>query len=54
MTIIGENGSVKIGGQYMNEVEICNIKNYEMPELKPSNPANDYGLIRVLPQITTM
>lgn len=43
MTIIGENGSVKIGGQYMNEVEICNIKDYEMPELKPSNPANDYG-----------
>ena len=43
MTIIGENGSVKIGGQYMNEVEICNIKDYEMPKLKASNPANDYG-----------
>ena len=43
MTIIGQNGSVKIGGQYMNEVEICNIKDYEMPILKESNPANDYG-----------
>lgn len=43
MTIIGENGSVKIGGQYMNEVEVCNIKDYEMPTLKASNPANDYG-----------
>lgn len=43
ITIIGANGSVKIGGQYMNEVEVCNIKDYEMPELKPSNPANDYG-----------
>jgi predicted dehydrogenase len=43
MTIIGENGSVKIGGQYMNDVEICNIKDYEMPVLAPSNPANDYG-----------
>lgn len=43
ITIIGENGSVKIGGQYMNEVEVCNIKDYEMPELKESNPANDYG-----------
>ena len=43
MTIVGQNGSVKIGGQYMNEVEVCNIKDYEMPELKPSNPANDYG-----------
>ena len=43
ITIIGENGSVKIGGQYMNEVEVCNIRNYEMPELEASNPANDYG-----------
>lgn len=43
MTIIGSNGSVKVGGQYMNEVEYCNIQNYEMPELAPSSPANDYG-----------
>ncbi|MEJ6757086.1 MAG: Gfo/Idh/MocA family oxidoreductase [Crocinitomicaceae bacterium] len=43
LTIIGEKGSVKIGGQYMNEVEVCNIEGYEMPELKESNPANDYG-----------
>lgn len=43
MTIIGTKGSVKIGGQYMNEVEQCNVADYEMPELAPSNPANDYG-----------
>jgi UDP-N-acetyl-2-amino-2-deoxyglucuronate dehydrogenase len=43
ITIIGSKGSVKIGGQYMNEVEICNIKGYEMPELAPTNPGNDYG-----------
>ena len=43
LTIIGEKGSVKIGGQYMNEVEVCNIKDYEMPQLKPTNPGNDYG-----------
>lgn len=43
MTIIAENGSVKIGGQYMDKVEVCNIKNYEMPELAPTNPGNDYG-----------
>ena len=43
MTIIGKNGSVKIGGQYMNEVEVCTISNYTMPVLKESNPANDYG-----------
>jgi UDP-N-acetyl-2-amino-2-deoxyglucuronate dehydrogenase len=43
MTIIGENGSVKIGGQYMNEVEYCHIKDYSMPELAATNPGNDYG-----------
>jgi len=43
MVIIAEHGSVKIGGQYMNEVEYCHIKNYEMPVLPPTNPGNDYG-----------
>ena len=43
MLIIAENGSVKIGGQYMNEVEYCHIKDYDMPELAPTNPGNDYG-----------
>ena len=27
----------------MNEVEYCHIKDYEMPELPPTNPGNDYG-----------
>jgi len=43
MTIIAENGSVKIGGQYMDKVEICNVKDYQMPQLAPTNPGNDYG-----------
>jgi predicted dehydrogenase len=43
LTIVGANGSIKVGGQYMDQVEVCNIKNYSMPELKPTNPANDYG-----------
>ncbi len=43
ITIIAENGSLKVGGQYMNEVEYCHIKDYEMPELAPTNPGNDYG-----------
>ncbi|MBL7986412.1 MAG: Gfo/Idh/MocA family oxidoreductase [Flavobacteriales bacterium] len=43
MTIIGSKGSVKIGGQYMDQVEVCHIKDYVMPELAPTNPANDYG-----------
>jgi UDP-N-acetyl-2-amino-2-deoxyglucuronate dehydrogenase len=43
ITIVAENGSVKVGGQYMNEVEYCHIKDYEMPVLAESNPPNDYG-----------
>lgn len=43
MTIIGSKGSVKVGGQYMNEVEYCHVEDYEMPELPEASPANDYG-----------
>lgn len=43
ITVIGSKGSIKVGGQYMNEVEYCHIQDYEMPELPPANPANDYG-----------
>ncbi|HRP60115.1 MAG TPA: hypothetical protein PK833_07485 [Vicingus sp.] len=27
----------------MNEVEVCNIDDYEMPKLAAANPPNDYG-----------
>ncbi|RYY19175.1 MAG: Gfo/Idh/MocA family oxidoreductase [Chitinophagaceae bacterium] len=43
MTIIAENGSIKVGGQYMDKVEHCHIRNYTMPDLAPTNPGNDYG-----------
>ena len=43
ITIIAEKGSVKVGGQYMERIEYCNIENYEIPELMQSNNANDYG-----------
>lgn len=43
ITIIGSKGTVKVAGQYMNEVAYCNIKDYEMPVLEESNPPNDYG-----------
>lgn len=43
LTIIGEKGTIKVGGQYMEKVEYCCIENYEMPTLPPANPPNDYG-----------
>ncbi|HAQ19834.1 MAG TPA: oxidoreductase [Prolixibacteraceae bacterium] len=46
MTIIGEKGTIKVAGQYMNEVTYCNIKNYQMPKLEASAPPNDYGLYK--------
>lgn len=43
ITVIGSQGSIKVGGQYMNEIVYCHIKDYEKPELPASNPPNDYG-----------
>lgn len=46
ISIVGAEGSVRVGGQYMNEIEYCHIKDYEMPILAPSLPANDYGFYK--------
>lgn len=43
MRIIGEHGTVCLGGQYMNEVTYCHIRNYTMPELAPTAAPNHYG-----------
>lgn len=43
MTIIAEKGTVKIGGQYMNEVEYCHIEDYTFSALPKANSPNDYG-----------
>tara|TARA_B110000483_G_C18201116_1_gene545265 strand:+ start:2527 stop:3549 length:1023 start_codon:yes stop_codon:yes gene_type:complete len=43
IAVIGEKGSVKVSGQYMDKVTHCVVKDYEMPELPPANPPNDYG-----------
>ncbi len=39
VTILAENGSLKISGQYMDVVEYCYIKNYEVPPLPSANAA---------------
>lgn len=43
ITIFGEKGTVKIGGQYLNELEYQNIEDYEIKKLPKGNPANNYG-----------
>lgn len=44
LTIIGEKGTVKVGGQYMEKLEYCHIQNYTNPNLQPSQGQHDYGL----------
>ena len=43
LTVVAEHGSLKIGGQYMDRVEYCHLRDYTLPELPPTNPANNYG-----------
>ncbi|MGD1848899.1 MAG: Gfo/Idh/MocA family protein [Salibacteraceae bacterium] len=43
ITIIGSKGSVKVSGQYMDSVEYVEVGDYDMPQLPPPNPPNDYG-----------
>jgi predicted dehydrogenase len=43
LTIFGEKGTVKIGGQYLNELEYQSIEGYEINDLPPGNPPNNYG-----------
>jgi UDP-N-acetyl-2-amino-2-deoxyglucuronate dehydrogenase len=43
LTIFARYGTVKIGGQYLNELEYQNIKDYKIEDLPKGNPANNYG-----------
>ena len=43
ITVFGEHGTVKIGGQYLNVLEYQSIEGHEIKGLPESRPANDYG-----------
>lgn len=43
LTIFGSKGTVKIGGQYLNELEYQNIQDFEIKDLPTGNTANNYG-----------
>jgi UDP-N-acetyl-2-amino-2-deoxyglucuronate dehydrogenase len=43
LTIFAEKGTVKIGGQYLNELEYQNIEGFEFKDLPEGNGANNYG-----------
>jgi len=43
LTLFGEKGTVKIGGQYLNELEYFSVKGASRPSLAEGRPANQYG-----------
>ena len=43
ITVIGDRGTVKIGGQYMDELLYCDIENYKAPKFENKIFCNDYG-----------
>ena len=43
MTLVGTEGNIKIGGEYLNVLEHWNVHNMEKPVLDKGAPANDYG-----------
>jgi len=43
LTIFAEKGTVKIGGQYLNELEYQKIEGFEFKDLPQGNTANNYG-----------
>ena len=43
LVVFGEKGTVKIGGQYLNELEYQSFDNYEIKNLPAGNKPNNYG-----------
>lgn len=43
ITIFGEKGTVKVGGQYLNVLEYQSIEGHEIAHLAECRPANEYG-----------
>jgi UDP-N-acetyl-2-amino-2-deoxyglucuronate dehydrogenase len=43
LTIFAEKGTVKIGGQYLNELEYQSIEGFEFKDLPKGNTPNNYG-----------
>lgn len=43
ITLFGEKGTLKVGGQYLNELEYQNIQDYMIGDIAEGKPSNDYG-----------
>lgn len=45
LTIVGEQGTIKVGGQYMDQIIHCDIDNYEMPTLESRTNQDNMALV---------
>lgn len=43
ITVFGSKGTVKVGGQYLNELEHFSVEGMQRPHLPAGNGANNYG-----------
>ena len=43
ITLFGEKGTLKVGGQYLNVLEYQSIDGYDIKDVPQSAPANEYG-----------
>jgi predicted dehydrogenase len=43
LTLFAEKGTIKIGGQYLNELEYQSLEGDPISNLPPGNPPNNYG-----------
>jgi UDP-N-acetyl-2-amino-2-deoxyglucuronate dehydrogenase len=43
ITVVGEKGTVKIGGEYLNRIDYQEIQDYKIVDLPTGNSFNDYG-----------
>jgi len=43
LTVFGEKGTIKVGGQYLNELEYQHINSFLIKGLPKGNPSNNYG-----------
>jgi predicted dehydrogenase len=43
ITLFGSDGTIKIGGEYLNKIEHWDVKDTPLPQIEKGAPPNDYG-----------
>lgn len=46
LLVLGEKGTIRIGGQYLNELDYFRVEGMETPTLPLGRPSNDYGFYK--------